>query len=114
MKGRRPSAIMLQTFTSRFRPFFKGSKNRRNFFAKCIEGNEEEMRENGANYSPPRSTFAKNMTCLFLFISSMGGQLPSKHVIFVVVVVVEASAPKVYPRVSLASASTLLGSVVKP
>ncbi len=46
----------------------------------------------------------------------MGGQLPSKHVLFVVsvvvVVIVEASAPKVYPRVTLASASTLSGSVV--
>ncbi len=31
----------------------------------------------------------------------------------VVVVVVEASAPKVYPRVTLASASTLSGSVVR-
>ncbi len=30
-----------------------------------------------------------------------------------VVVVVEASAPKVYPRVTLASASTLSGSVVR-
>ncbi len=29
------------------------------------------------------------------------------------VVVVEASAPKVYPRVTLASASTLSGSVVR-
>ncbi len=32
----------------------------------------------------------------------------------VVVVVVEASAPKVHPRVNLASASTLSGSVVRP
>ncbi len=31
----------------------------------------------------------------------------------VLVVVVEASAPKVYPRVTLASASTLSGSVVR-
>ncbi len=31
----------------------------------------------------------------------------------VVAVVVEASAPKVYPRVTLASASTLSGSVVR-
>ncbi len=30
-----------------------------------------------------------------------------------VVVVVEASAPKIYPRVTLASASTLSGSVVR-
>ncbi len=33
--------------------------------------------------------------------------------VVVVVVVVEASAPKVYPRVTLASASTLSGSVVR-
>ncbi len=48
----------------------------------------------------------------------MGGQLPSKHVLFVVsvvvvVVIVEASAPKVYSRVTLASASTLSGLVVR-
>ncbi len=34
-------------------------------------------------------------------------------VVVFVVVVVEASAPKVYPRVTLASASTLSGSVVR-
>ncbi len=33
--------------------------------------------------------------------------------VVVVVVVVEASAPKVYPRVTLASTSTLSGSVVR-
>ncbi len=34
-------------------------------------------------------------------------------VVVVVVVVIEASAPKVYPRVTLASASTLLRSLVR-
>ncbi len=34
-------------------------------------------------------------------------------VVVVVVVVVKASAPKVYPRVALASAGTLSGSVVR-
>ncbi len=34
-------------------------------------------------------------------------------VVVVVVVVVEASAPKVYPRVTVASASILSGSVVR-
>ncbi len=36
-----------------------------------------------------------------------------KSYVVVVVVVVEASAPKVYPRVTLASARTLSGSVVR-
>ncbi len=35
------------------------------------------------------------------------------RIVVVVVVVVEASAPKVYPRVTLASEGTLLGSVVR-
>ncbi len=34
-------------------------------------------------------------------------------IVVVGVIVVEASAPKVYPRVTLASASTLSGSVVR-
>ncbi len=38
---------------------------------------------------------------------------PAGVVVVVVVVVVEASAPKVYPRVTLASANTLSGSVVR-
>ncbi len=39
--------------------------------------------------------------------------MPLRAAAVVVVVVVEASAPKVYPRVTLVSASTLSGSVVR-
>ncbi len=41
------------------------------------------------------------------------GAVDIGFVIVAVVVVVEAKAPKVYPRVTLASASTLSGSVVR-
>ncbi len=52
---------------------------------------------------------------LFPFCRGRHGEVAvvTSAVVVVVVVVVEASAPKVYPRVTLASASTLSGSVVR-